>query len=429
MLACSDAGGEQADPDRRGAMQGFSPRRSLSRVGPCQNHHPRGSDDVRGPERASPRARHAWKCHGVDRALGFGLWITGGLILVLWALEHGQTDDAFASIYHLPIYLGLAAVCLYCGGRGARRTARRWLAAGAPGRLWIVWAGRPRPQLAWWSNSDGARASASDRALARRWPPLERSGPGDRTDRDHPTACSARPRSGRVPRPAMLISAALVIGIAGTWGPFHPAFSPWLEQADLTPYTSGELWIMDGDGSHQTRLVEEKDPTISLSYASWSPDGRLISYTRFHTPGPRRDAGGCRRLDGGGRWDERPPDRRWHWHAVDPQDRPGRDLRRIHPGGGRWSVGQRRSGRPRWRSRARWRSARRSALGPLANADLWQASADGAGEPLRLSDSAADDRAPVYSPAGRVAGSLLIRLATAIPSSTCLTSRPPSRRA
>ena len=57
-------------------------------------------------------------------ALGFGLWITGGLILVLWALEHGQTDDAFASIYHLPIYLGLAAVCLYCGGRVALAVRR-----------------------------------------------------------------------------------------------------------------------------------------------------------------------------------------------------------------------------------------------------------------------------------------------------------------
>ena len=218
MLACGDAGGERRTPDRRGAMQGFSPRRSLSRVGPCQNHHPRGSDDVRGPERRSgPRAHSAREAAMAWIALGFGLWITGGLILVLWALEHGQTDDAFASIYHLPIYLGLAAVCLYCvdvwrspygaalaGGRRSRPAMDRSVS------------GRPRPQLAWWSNSDGARASASDRALARRWPHSSGHGPGDRTDRDHPTACSARPRSWRVPRPAMLISAALVIGIAGT---------------------------------------------------------------------------------------------------------------------------------------------------------------------------------------------------------------------
>ena len=206
--------------------------------------------------------------------------------------------------------------------------------------------------------------------------------------------------AGRVPRPAMLISAALVIGIAGTWGPFHPAFSPWLEQADLTPYTSGELWIMDGDGSHQTRLVEEKDPTISLSYASWSPDGRLISYTRFHTPDldeTRADADvwtvgadgtNARQIvDGMGmQWIPRiAPDGISVAYTQEEAGGPWANAGPVGPGGGAAPGG----GVP---------------VGPLsvplANADLWQASADGAGEPLRLSDSAADDRAPVYSPDG-----------------------------
>jgi len=68
-------------------------------------------------------------------ALLFGIWIVGGLVLVLWALEQGQALDVAASIYHVPLYVGLGALTLFCGVRVIRaiRHGDGWRGALPPG--------------------------------------------------------------------------------------------------------------------------------------------------------------------------------------------------------------------------------------------------------------------------------------------------------
>ena len=82
----------------------------------------------------------------------------------------------------------------------------------------------------------------------------------------------------------MMVSAALTLAILGMVVRFHPAINPWLEQADEPAFMPNELWVMDADGSNQTRLVEQLDPNVSLGYGSWSPDGQQIIYSRFAIP-------------------------------------------------------------------------------------------------------------------------------------------------
>jgi hypothetical protein len=50
-------------------------------------------------------------------ALGFGIWITGGLVLFLWALDRGYVEDPFTSTYLVPFYLGLGVIGVFCVAR------------------------------------------------------------------------------------------------------------------------------------------------------------------------------------------------------------------------------------------------------------------------------------------------------------------------
>jgi dipeptidyl aminopeptidase/acylaminoacyl peptidase len=165
-------------------------------------------------------------------------------------------------------------------------------------------------------------------------------------------------------------------------------------------YLPDGLWVMEADGSNPTRLLEEDDPAIGVGYASWSPDGRLIAYSRFQTPDldeTRADAeiwtvaadgtNAHRVVDGAG----------MQW------------IPRVSPDGGSVAYTQEEVGGP-------WANAGPVGPGPgvgpgggvpvnplsvpLSNADLWQVSTTGTGSPRQLSDNAADDRAPVYSPDG-----------------------------
>ena len=111
--------------------------------------------------------------------------------------------------------------------------------------------------------------------------------------------------------------------------------------------TDSDIWAVRADGSNPLQLVGGEGmqwiPKIS-------PDGESVAYTQEEDGGPWANAG-----------------------PIGPGLGAG-------PGGG-VAVGP--------------------LTVPLANADLWQGPADGSGDaPQRLSESPADDRAPVYSPDG-----------------------------
>src|SRR6187401_3434851 len=84
------------------------------------------------PPTASGRRRQDWMSW---IALLFGVWIVGGLVLVLWAIEQGRALDPAASEYHLPLYLGIGALAVYCGVRLAlaMRRGDGWRATLPPG--------------------------------------------------------------------------------------------------------------------------------------------------------------------------------------------------------------------------------------------------------------------------------------------------------
>ena len=335
-------------------------------------------------------------------ALGFGVWITLGLVLALWAINQGVADHPFASPYHIPAYLGLIALCVYCatvlvlslrrgaGWRGALPSGYGTLALGA-----ITAVASLVLELGWREgvgigegieeNLAPTRIGVSVALLLVAIAPLRAAlvlGPG------------------RVPRLPMLVSAGLALAIIGLAVRFHPALSAWFEATDVPQYAPAELWVMDADGSHQTRLLETDDPTIGYGYASWSSDGRQIVYSRFVLPDmdeTRADADvwsmapdgtGSRLLVGGEGMQWIPklsPDGTWVAYTQESAGGPWANAGPVGPGPGAGPGGG-------------------AAVGPLsvplAKADLWQRTVDAGGTPQRLTASPADDRAPVYSPDG-----------------------------
>ena len=63
-------------------------------------------------------------------AVAFGVAIVGGLVLALWAIVNGEAPDVAASPYHVPFYLGLAALVGYSLARVVRATVEEL--AGTP---------------------------------------------------------------------------------------------------------------------------------------------------------------------------------------------------------------------------------------------------------------------------------------------------------
>jgi Tol biopolymer transport system component len=345
------------------------------------------------PPQDTHRSRDAWI------ATGFGIWLVGGIILVLWANGRGLAPDIAASPYHIPFYSGLLALTAYCGAlvvrvmrrghgwRGALPRGYGGLAVGAAALVaaLILDVG--------WREGVGM-ASGLENGLA---PSRILLLIGLALIASVPLRVALRPGDGRVPLFAVLISTALTIAVLTMPGGFHPATNPWLERPSDQQETSGELWVMDADGSHQTRLVEAVPP-FNLNYASWSPDGSRIAYSEFHAPNRNpaevvatvwtvaADGTQPTEVVGGDElsWIPRlSPDGRWLAYTREAPGGPFTQGGPVGPGAGPQGGG---------------------AVGPLTiplpDADIWRVAADGSGASERLTDSTGDDRAPVYSPDG-----------------------------
>src|SRR6266508_4472403 len=115
---------ERAGPGRHGPRwRDFPLGGPLSRCDHAVNHT--GREVLMTPEPSSSQAtrsadRTAWV------ALLFGIWIVGGLILVIWADTQDLASDLFATPYHIPFYLGLLTLAIYCAA-GVVRARRRGL--------------------------------------------------------------------------------------------------------------------------------------------------------------------------------------------------------------------------------------------------------------------------------------------------------------
>jgi Tol biopolymer transport system component len=331
-------------------------------------------------------------------ALFLAVWLIAGLSIVVGALDRGLTNDVAASPYHIPFYLCLAAlagVSIFLVIR-ATRQGRPWVQAfpagyGSLGAGLLV-------ILAWfivdvgWREGVGIQSQGIETGIA---PSRVILLVGVLLVLVAPLRAALQAGAGANRWPAVF-SAALLVALVQPMG-FHPAQSPWLEHARVVPNT--DLWVMNADGSHQTRLLPATDPYVPW-HASWSPDGREIAFTRAHVGAHSpvddvadiwivaADGSGMRPVAQGDTYKWLP-----HWSPDGTFI-----VYTDEPAGGPWATSVARPEGlggflgpgfvPRQRMPAR------------EPAHIWRVRADGTGQPEQITNADANDRAATYSPDG-----------------------------
>jgi len=326
----------------------------------------------------------------------FGALVVGGLVLVLWAVVNGRARDVAASPYHVPFYLGLGSLAVLCGVRAVRAQRRGlgWRRA-MPEGFGLLGVGVATVALALildvgWREGVGIVYGIEEGFAPSRVVLVVGLG----MIAVAPLRAGLLLGAGRVPRLAMALSASLTLVALGWPGGLHVAESAWLAVDPDLPQTRADLWVMDADGSRQTRLIEMADWSHA-GYASWSPDGARIGYTVFRvapagiaaseaslwTAGA--DGREAMRFDRSDEWRWIPrftPDGAWLLFTQEAQGGPWMEEGPVGPGA---AVGPQ---------------------GPLSvalpHADIWRVASSGDGVPERLTEDAGDDRAPVPSPDG-----------------------------
>jgi Tol biopolymer transport system component len=340
-------------------------------------------------------SRFAWL------TLFLAAWIIVGLAVLRYGIDNGLVTDIVVSVYHIPFYLGIVAIGLVClvlvvravrDGRGWRRAFPQGYGVLGVGFLMLLaW---PIADIGWREGVGLNRGSAEELLAPNRLLIFF----GATLVAVGPLRAALASQTSSVARWPAVVSAALVFTLVSTLD-FLPAQRPWLQAARLEPEVYSEVWVMNGDGSAQTRLIEAADG-FEFSAAVWSPDGTRIAYTRDKPPerlGVNTDdqaiwicsADGTNRrllIDGIGwywlpKWS---PDGQWIVYTIDGQRGPGAAAGVAAPDFG---FGQPPGfGQPQ-------------SVAP--NVDVWRIRSDGSGAPERLTEDPAEDRAGVYSPDGR----------------------------
>ena len=345
--------------------------------------------------------RHPAPRHGEDTrrfawiAAAFGVVIVGGFVLVLWAINSGRAPDVAASPYHAPLYLGLAALVVFCAWRAliAVRGGTGWRSA-LPDGFGLLGVGAATAIIGLildvgWREGVGIFFGIEEGFAPSRVVLVVALG----MIAIVPLRASILLGPGHVPRVAAAVSASLTLAALGWPGGFNVAASPLIAVDPDLPPTPTDLWVMDADGSHQTRLVE-LDLGANAGYASWAPDGTLISYTVFRTTDDdaaaqasiwtvRPDGSDAARLGDGAEWRWIPritPDGGWVLYTQEAAGGPFVEEGPVGPGAGAGPQGP--------------------LSVPLPHADIWRMPADGVGDPERLTDNEGDDRAGAPSPDG-----------------------------
>jgi Tol biopolymer transport system component len=347
-----------------------------------------------GGEAGVATGRFAWL------SVGIATWIVGAFFLIVWAATHGLADDPFLSVFIIPLYLGLAvlgAAAIVLAVRASRR-GRGWRRA-FPTGYGVLAAGVIALVAAFvadvgWREGVGipqriAALLAPTRLLMVVGLVLIAVGP---------LRSALRATGNGSPRWPAVLSACLILAALYLPGGYHPVANPWLERGPVP--ANAEIWRMDGDGSHQTRLVEAHDGVTAWN-AVWSPDGKRIAYTRLRV-GDRppieipdeadiwiADADGTNahalveRAD----WQWIPhwsPDGVWIAYTDEPESGPWAEPGPAGLGGGFLGTG-----------------IGFGSSNPVRTyADIWRVRADGTGSPERLTNEPGDDRAATYSPDG-----------------------------
>jgi Tol biopolymer transport system component len=199
--------------------------------------------------------------------------------------------------------------------------------------------------------------------------------------------------------PATLSAGLLATSILAVPG-FNIFGTPRLEKPADVPEDNGEIWVMDADGGHQTRLIEAVDG-VNLMNPIWSPDGSRIAFVRVAAPSDdpmtadddiwvaNADGSDAHPFATGPSWQWFPrwsPDGAWIEYTDEAVGGPWISSGPVGP-----DVGQ-------------------GPQGPvfpgvyatdLPEAELMRMRVDGSGLPERITNVAGDDRSGSWSPDGR----------------------------
>jgi Tol biopolymer transport system component len=337
----------------------------------------------------------AWLC------LASAAWIFGTSFFWFRAWEQGLTSDFIISPYHVPFYLGiLTLVALTLGLVVRARRAGRSLRQAFPdgyGTLGVA----ALILLAWpivdvgWREGIGFRDDSFEQIVA---PSRLLLIAGIALIAVTPLRAALRSGIGAAGVWPVAFSAALTFTVVSVYGDFALPGNLRLEAPMTGPENDSEIWVMSGDGTRQTRLIEAMDG-LAAGDAVWSPDGRQIAFTRFKRPErdgqaddvdiwvADADGSNQRPLVTGTGWQWLPhwsPDGAWLVYTVDPPGGPGGGAGLTAPP---FAPGQ---------GPAAGEQAR---VAPPV--DVWRVRADGTGAPEQLTSEPSDDRAGVYSPDGR----------------------------
>ncbi len=332
--------------------------------------------------------------------VALGLWTVTGTFLVVRALNDGLASDVGLSPYHAVAYgalLSLTVISIVRLGL-ARRSGQGWRDA-FPAGFGAIGAGTAVLLVyvvadAAWREGVGITDPSIEGGFA---PSRVLLAIGLALVAMAALRAALRRGDPRLGWPAAFSGAALVAALASPGG-FHPAVNPWFERP-LDPEPGSEIWVMDGDGGRQTRLIEAFDGT-ALGNPVWSPGGTRIAYTVSPAApsNARRDVDiwvanadgrGAYLLAGGPGWQWFPrwsPDGKWVAYTEEATGGPWLDTGPIGPALGPGAEG------PGF-----------GATGAAARpeADLWRIAADGSGTKARITDTPGDDRSGSWSPDGR----------------------------
>ena len=347
-----------------------------------------------GQSTAPASDRTAWL------AVGAAIWFVGAACLLVWANNHGIGPDPFLSVQAVPLYLAIGTAAAVIGGLTIRATrrGRGWRLA-LPDGYGVIAVGVLAMVAGLiadvgWREGIGIPGGMSEGFAPSRLLLLS----GLVLISVAPLRAALRSSGAAGPRWAAVLSATLVLVVLLLPGGFHPTENGWLKRAAFVP--NAEIWSMDANGDHQTRLIEAHDG-IQAWNAVWSPDASHLAYTRLvlgdHPPldipdeadiwMTAADGSDAHQVVAGPGWQWLPhwsPDGAWiaytdeaeggPWAAAGPAGLAG--------GGILGGIGF-------------------APTNPVRTyADIWRVRADGTGSPERLTDAPGDDRAAAYSPDG-----------------------------